>query len=43
MLLNLPILRRWLMQCQDKADIADYPLTEKIKKFQSYMTYIKVK
>ena len=28
---------------QDKADIADYPLTEKIKKFQSYMTYIKVK
>lgn len=28
---------------QDKADIADKPLTEKIKLFQSYMTYIKVK
>ena len=31
------------IRLQDKADIADYPLTEKIKKFQSYMTYIKVK
>ena len=28
---------------QDKAIIADIPLTEKIKKFQSYMTYIKIK
>lgn len=28
---------------QDKADIENLPLTEKIKKFQSYMTYIKVK
>lgn len=28
---------------QDKADIEKYPLTEKIKKFQTYMTYIKVK
>ena len=31
------------IRLQDKADIADYPLTEKIKKFQTYMTYIKVK
>ena len=28
---------------QDKSNIAEYPLTEKIKRFQSYMTYIKVK
>ncbi len=28
---------------QDRAEIADKPLTEKIKLFQSYMTYIKVK
>ena len=28
---------------QDKAIIADLPLTEKIKRFQTYMTYIKVK
>ena len=28
---------------QDKAAIADLPLTEKIKKFQTYMTYIKVR
>lgn len=33
----------YTIKLQDKADIADYPLTEKIKKFQSYMTYIKVK
>ena len=31
------------IRLQDKADIEKYPLTEKIKKFQSYMTYIKVK
>lgn len=33
----------YTIKLQDKANIADYPLTEKIKKFQTYMTYIKVK
>ena len=31
------------LQLQSKASIADKPLTEKIKLFQSYMTFIKVK
>ena len=31
------------LHLQDKANIATLPLTEKIKKFQSYMTYIKIK